>query len=203
MHLHDPKHLTVTYLDLYGKERIRPEPGAKTIFIIEPTEVIHINQENNPCILEKDKMKNIWDCITEQIYQGMNCSLPWSSKKVGPQCSLPEEYNSYYARTVNALMLDADHIEKALHCTPACKRIEYSAKPFAILKDPTMTDKLEVEMYFAKDKFPVNEQYYIYDGTTFIADFGSYLGLLLGYSVLAFFDTLMHLFKTIFEKCNI
>ena len=108
-----------------------------------------------------------------------------------------------YARTLDALMFDADHIEKALHCTPACKRIEYSAKPFSVIRDPTMTDKLEVEIYFAKDKFPVNEQYYTYDGTSFIADFGSYLGLLLGYSMLAFFDTLMHLFKTILEKCNV
>ena len=35
-----------------------------------------------------------------------------------------------------------------------------------------------------------------------IADFGGYLGLLLGYSLLGFYDTLMDLCEKLFEKCN-
>ena len=202
MLLHDPNHRALNYLKLYGREQIRPELGAQSWLEIEPTEVIYVNQKSNPCIIEKDNLRNMWDCITDHVYKDINCSLPWSSKRVAPLCSSPEEYDTYHTRTMDILSFDADHIERAIHCTPACNRIEYSSKLFSTVKDPTLTDKMIIILYFAKDKFPVKEQYYIYDGANFIADFGGYLGLLLGYSLLAFYDTLVELIKTIYEKCN-
>ena len=202
MYVHDPYHLAINYLKLYGREQIRPEPGARSVFEIEPTEVIHVNQEHYPCITGRDNLQNMWDCITDHVYQDINCSLPWSSKKVAPQCSTPVEYDTYHTRTVDIWSFDTDHIEREIHCSPACHRIEYSSKLFSSHQDPTLTDKMIIQLYFAKDKFAVKEQYFIYDGAVFIADFGSYLGLLLGYSLLAFCDTLRHLVKTIFGKCN-
>ena len=202
MYLHDPKHLAINYLKLYGREQFRPEPGASSFLEIEPTQVIHVNQESDPCITEKDNLRNMWDCITDHVYQDINCSLPWSSKKVAPLCSSPEEYDTYHTRSMDILSFDTDQIERTIHCTPACNRIEYSSKLFSTIKDPILTDKMIINLYFAKDKFPVKEQYYIYDGAVFIADFGSYLGLLLGYSLLAFYDILRRLIKTIFENCN-
>ena len=44
-----------------------------------------------------------------------------------------------------------------------------------------MQDRWQVSIFFAKDKFPVREQFLIYDNTDFFSDFGAYLGLLLGY----------------------
>ena len=204
IYLHDPKHLTLNIVKLYGKDKIKPEPGRSTTYETEPTEVYHINKENDPCIPEKENVENMWDCITDHIYQDMNCSLPWSYKKTAPLCSSPGEYDTYHTRTTTALNFDTGDIEKAIHCIPACKRIEYSTKLERVLKEEhrITDDKLEIQIYFNRDKFPVKEQYYIYDGANFIADFGGYLGLLLGYSLLAFYDTLVELIKTIYEKCN-
>ena len=204
IYLHDLNHLTMNIVKLYGKDKIKPEPGASTTFETEPTEVYHINQESDSCIPEKENVENMWDCITDHIYQDMNCSLPWLSKNAGPLCSSRGEYDTYHTRTITALNFDTGDIEKSLHCIPACKRIEYSTKFESSFKgEPSIADdKLEIQIYFNRDQFPVKEQYYIYDGANFIADFGGYLGLLLGYSLLAFFDTLVDLINTIFKKCN-
>ena len=43
--------------------------------------------------------------------------------------------------------------------------------------------------YYASNKIRVKEEYYTYDSSNLIADFGGYLGLLLGYSILGFYDT--------------
>ena len=50
--------------------------------------------------------------------------------------------------------------------------------------------------------YSIAPQFYIYDTPNLIADFGGYLGLLLGYSLLGFYDTLMDLCEKLFEKCN-
>ena len=80
--------------------------------------------------------------------------------------------------------------------------MEYSVKLFNTAPDPALVDEWGVSIFFAKDKFPVKEQFYIYDTPNLIADFGGYLGLLLGYSLLGFYDTLMDLCEKLFEKCN-
>ncbi len=40
-----------------------------------------------------------------------------------------------------------------------------------------------LRMYLGTDLFETKRQYYVYDGSSFIADFGGFMGLLLGHSV--------------------
>ena len=202
--LHDPNHLTFNNLKLYGKTALhlekRVHKGTRRLYEIEPTEAFHVNQENDPCIERKKDIKNMIDCITDSIYQDLNCSRPWSSKMVGPLCSSPAEFDSFYRQTEAALFFNSTHIETVMQCKPACHRIEYSSKHWSTHQDPSLTEKMAITFFFGKDKFPVTEQYYIYDYTNFVADFGGFLGLLLGYSLLGFYDTVMNLIKKI--KCQ-
>ena len=46
----------------------------------------------------------------------------------------------------------------------------------------------------------MKEQFYIYGIDNLIADFGGYLGLLLGYSLLGFYDNLVDFFEFLFRK---
>ena len=80
--------------------------------------------------------------------------------------------------------------------------MEYSAKLYRSAPNPDLQDRLQVSIYFAKDKFPVKEQFYIYDNATFLSDFGAYLGLLLGYSILTFYEMFFDLIDYISRKCN-
>ena len=115
---------------------------------------------------------------------------------------MPAEYDLYWAYSLASLEHNTDYIENVAKCMPGCKRVEYTAKLFNTAPDPALADQFELSIFFAKDKFPVKEQFYIYDTPNLIADFGGYLGLLLGYSLLGFYDTLMDLFEKMFEKCN-
>ena len=103
---------------------------------------------------------------------------------------------------IGGLAHKTEYIEKVAKCTPGCKRVEYSAKLHNTAPDASLSDQWGLAIFFAKDKFPVKEQFYVYDTPNLIADFGGYLGLLLGYSLLGFYDTLMDLFEKLFEKCN-
>ena len=57
-----------------------------------------------------------------------------------------------------------------------------------------------VKLFFGKDRFHMRKQYYTYDFSGFLADFGGYLGLLLGSSIMGCYDTLMDLVKKLFGK---
>ena len=58
-----------------------------------------------------------------------------------------------------------------------------------------MSIELSPRIYFGKDEFPVKEQFFIYGTANLIADFGGYLGLLLGYSLFGCYDTLVDLME--------
>ena len=92
-------------------------------------------------------------------------------------------------------------VEKEAKCTPGCRRVEYSAKLQGSGKTK-FTEEVELSFYFAKDKFLVKEQFFIYDTANLLADLGGYLGLLLGYSMLGFFDPLMDLIEYVRRQLN-
>ena len=215
--MHDPNHYTGSTLRLYGKEYIDIEPsivsGRWIKYQVEPTEVNHINQGNNPCIEEKNNRTDIWDCITDHMYSTMNCTLPWKMKTSDPLCSFSEEYDIFWSETMNALSHTTNYIEKVAKCIPGCRRLEYSAKlqgsgqiEFTSAAQASgktdYSDEIELQLYFAKDKFLVKEQFYIYDIADLLADFGGYLGLFLGYSLLGFYEPLMDLIEYLTKICK-
>ena len=205
---HDPHHFTMSQLMLYGKEEISVESrtvsGKWSSYKVEPIEFNYISQDHEPCISDEDSETDLWECMTEHMYSKINCNLPWALKKNDKDihlCSSPKEYQSYSAITMGGLYHKSEYIEKVAKCTPRCKRMEYSAK-LAFTSRLYGLDEWTLRIYFAKDKFPVKQQFYIYNTANLIADFGGYLGLLLGYSLLGFYDSLVDFFVFIFKKCK-
>ena len=195
---------------MYGQEIINGQSGMVSgtwsQYTIYPLEVNHINQEKEPCISESNKITNIWDCLTHHIYTRLNCTLPWVEKAQNGNihlCSSPEEYDLFQAIAIQSMNLDSEYIEKVAKCIPQCKRTEYSAKlRFSAAGDPSLAGKWLLRIYFGRDKFPVKEQFFIYGTANLIADFGGYLGLLLGYSLLGFYDTLVGFLVRVFKRCK-
>ena len=194
---------------MYGQDTIgvqsRSVAGTKSEYEIDPVEVNLINQDYEPCISEKDKVKDLWKCLTDHFYSKLNCTLPWVAevtKKDVHLCSSPKEYDLYHAMTIRAMYQNSEYIEKVAKCIPGCKRMEYTSKLLYQTKDPTLTDKWILRIHFYRDKFPVKEQFYIYGIPNLIADFGGYLGLLLGYSLLGFYDSLTDFFDYMCTKCK-
>ena len=202
--LHDPNHSTPSSLWLYGNEKFEFESSVVSGYFlryqVEPTEVNNINQDNKPCITEDNKMNNMYDCITDYMYSALNCTLPWKKIiKDDQTCSSPEEYDHYLSESLKSFNYTTNYIENVTGCTPACRRVEYSTKLQAKGKSEFL-DELELHFYFAKDEFLVKEQFYIYDMADLIADLGGYLGLLLGYSLLGFYEPLMDLIEHVSKK---
>ena len=191
---------------LYGKDIIvtpsSTVTGSWTQYSVDLIEVIHVNQKNDPCTPEGGDVRNIWGCITDFMHSDMNCALPWMPKKLGPMCSSPKDYDLYYDSIMGSIYHNTDHIQKVAKCNPACKRHEFSCKLFSTKPDPALVDRWGIKIFFSKDRFPVKEQFYIYDTANIIADFGGYLGLLLGYSLLGFYDSLLEIIVSIAKRCN-
>ena len=78
----------------------------------------------------------------------------------------------------------------------------YSAKLVYSGDQPNRPDQFTLRIYYAHDKYPVKNQFYIYSTSNLIADFGGYLGLLLGYSLLGFYDTLVDFFEYARKMCK-
>ena len=112
--LHDPHHLTRSQLMLYGKDIIvtpcSTVTGSWTQYSVDLIEVIHVNQNNDPCTPEGGDVRNIWDCITNHMHSDMNCTLPWMPRKLGPMCSSPTDYDLYYDSIMGSIYHNTDHI---------------------------------------------------------------------------------------------
>ena len=210
IYLHDPHHFANNHLIMYGQEIISVQTsmvsGTWSQYTIEPLEVNHINQEKEPCISDANKITNIWECLTQHMYSRLNCTLPWDEKAKNENnhlCSSPDEYDLFQVLAIESMNKNSEYIEKIAKCIPGCKRTEYSAKlMYSATGDSSLAGKWELMIYFGRDKFPVKEQFYIYGTANLIADFGGYLGLLLGYSLLGFYDNLVDFFEYLFRKCE-
>ena len=153
--------------------------------------------QHDPCIKEdeSDEKVNLWECLEQNhIAAKLNCTLPWLTDDKKPLCTKPAEYDSYYTQYYKVMDFDTDKVNKIGMCTPKCLRDEYSVKHFQTYEIGTQ-DSWTLILFFAKDRFHLRKQYYTYDFTTFLADFGGYLGLLLGSSIMGFYDALMELLQ--------
>ena len=70
--------------------------------------------------------------------------------------------------------------------------------------NPTISDSdndtVYLEVFFPNTNFKMREQYYTYDWTDLFSDFGGYMGLLLGASMLTFYDLARGIYKRVFGK---
>ena len=61
---------------------------------------------------------------------------------------------------------------------------------------------LSLKLFYNTGLYHIKEQYYTYGLNSFVADFGGYLGLLLGHSILSAFDFGRDVVSCIAEKRN-
>ena len=77
---------------------------------------------------------------------------------------------------------------------PGCSKSEIELVPE--YKNDMIDDNLKVvrlSLEYPRGEYDLVEEYYIYNWGSFIADVGGYLGLLLGYSLLSMYQTMVPL----------
>ena len=86
------------------------------------------------------------------------------------------------------ITLDEVEIYRDIGCMRKCQRMEWRAKTVYENQEQSEKPMLFLKFFYGNGRYFVNEQYYTYGPNSFVADFGGYLGLLLGHSILSVFD---------------
>ena len=215
--VHYLNHHTNGQLAIYGNELLTlippDETGIDVTYDVTPTEINFLYQDDERCITEEEQEKHengqvdMHKCLEEYMDSKMDCTLPWLAENGaldhGSMCQYPEEYDTYVKLYSEVMNFDSGSISSVANCTPSCKRTGYSMKHVMTYEkkwENKWQNSTTIHFYFGKDRFTVKRQYYTYDFQNFLADFGGYLGLLLGYSILGFYDTLVKLVKLAYDK---
>ena len=195
--IHDRHHFVLCNARVYGSDIIDIKFGMQwnpnhILYEVFPTETTFLDQESEPCLSEGEiAYKNMWQCLEDFRDSSLNCTLPWRSKNDSqelPLCSTPLEYDNYIA---NFPPNDPISIRDTTNCRPGCKRYAYSTKVYKQWVDNSQPGTLELKFFYHQYEVPVRKHVYAYDRSNLISDIGGYLGLLLGYSILAFYDMLV------------
>lgn len=137
-------------------------------------------------------------CQVNMATQHLNCILPWlnqtnSTKRV---CSTKEDLKSFLEM-------------KFENCTQRCRQIQwravtnYEARNLVNHKEAAMrryNDTYSVTFVINQKEVKIIKEVYLYDFYNFIADFGGYLGLLLGGSILTVFDGITNISKYLWQN---
>ena len=113
-------------------------------------------------------------------WQPTNASMTLCSKHTELQKNLQIWHNIYNT--------NEHKFQEETGCIAPCTRQEFKTKMIYQDTEDSREDILHLEMFYANTKHQVREQYYTYDWIDLFSDFGGYMGLLLGASLLTFYD---------------
>ena len=96
---------------------------------------------------------------------------------------------------------DGNEIYEITGCLSPCEKDRYSvsAGPKKQIVTRTRYERCQVHLEFImqESSYQLEEQYQIYDGVSFIADMGGYMGLLLGSSLLGIYMAIENVLRNI------
>ena len=184
----------------YGGEYLRyivdSNKRVESLHEISSVEVTQLDQREDPCVSAHEADFN--KCVQDFVDSLLNCTLPWRPQRLLPQCSGKRaEYDLFMNLTSTILQSDEETLSELTGCEPSCTRSDYSSKFVSNVvlpdDDGEKDNVLILKLYYARNRVTVRRQYYTYTLEHLIADLGGCLGLLLGYSLLGFYDTCVSL----------
>ncbi len=135
---------------------------------------------------------DINECVQLHIGDQIGCQLPWMTQfndSMLPACQSESQYKKYLTRFAQLTSLTENSVAKMTGCKPKCNRFEYVGEVITMGNWPnTSFDSLAGYYYYPSGKYTQKTYYYVYTWGTMLADVGGYLGLLLGHSLLGFYD---------------
>ena len=119
---------------------------------------------------------------------------------VGVSCQDPTKLQEWKNIWHRLDKMDEHKLYVETGCMGKCERKEWALSK--IFDDNRSGNDSMIDMYllYANGRYQVGSQYYTYDFNTFVANFGGYLGLLLGYSIVSFFDMTQEIFSYFIKR---
>ena len=131
-------------------------------------------------------------CVGRFIENEMNkCSMKLLMSDPNlEQCDEQMFSNQHFDIITGLDTMDEREIFEMTGCMPGCEKSEFDL--MTIVETPKADRILSFYLTYLHGEYDRIEEYYIYDHISFIADIGGYLGLLLGYSLLSMYQTLIN-----------
>ena len=183
-----------SYTSLLGSNKSR-----MVLYEIQKKVVTYLNDERTPC-QSKLREEEINTCIHHHIENKMGCQLPWHNKSITlPRCMKSEQYEEFLNSYDKISNLDVASISKVTGCLPTCKRNEFNLKVVSQIDRQLIKGQKHLGgiFYYPSGAYKEKSYYYTYDISDYIADIGGYMGLLLGCSLLNFYDGFKYMCKKI------
>ena len=178
--------------------------NSASSFTTIPTKTISKRRSSYFC--DEDNSMRFTSCIDEFIADELNCTLPWSRPRVLSKCHTENQLEQFRQLhkylTSNATKARIQSTKGCL--TPNCVQTTWkkSHTNSAPLKGNNIT-----KVYMTLPSYSylnVRKEILLADISTFVADFGSYLGLFLGASILSIIDVIYTFIgrKVICQSCQ-
>ena len=186
-----------SYTSLIGRNK-----SVMVLYEVRKEVVTYLNDERTPC-QTKMREEEINTCIHRHIENRMGCQLPWHNKSTTlPRCIDFEQYQEFLNSYYHISNLNEASIAKETGCLPSCKRVEFKLKVVNQMLIPVMSGQIRLfgaMFYYPSGAYKKRSYYYTYELSDYIADIGGYMGLLLGCSLLSFYDWLKNMCKKILK----
>ena len=112
-----------------------------------------------------------------------------SQNQTTMNCLDPSKLHRWKAIWGDLVKMDEQELYEETGCMARCKRREWTISKIFDKKSYLQNDsQIMMLMFYANGRYQEGKQYYTYDFNSFLSDLGGYLGLLLGYSIVSFFD---------------
>lgn len=152
---------------------------------------------DEPC---SDDQFDVLKVCLDQYYQNqLNCTLPWTKSKSGSnghkrrQCTKPEDLNKFKRKANTLYKLKQANLFKELNCQMPCTTTEYALEDWWESYHECDSvgcneDVLGIVLAAYDSNVYRSKDIWLYNYSNFIADFGGYLGLLLGASAFSGYE---------------
>ncbi len=144
-------------------------------------------------------------CLSNYMVRNSGCSLPWHPDPTLPPCETAAQYDAVSKLSLNVSKSTSETIVSMTGCRPSCKKRIFDARHIFSQKNfdgaswsALSQEQAQLTLFYSSGVYEEQDQYLAYDLNTFTSDVGGQLGLLLGYSLLAFYD----MAKTIAVWCH-
>lgn len=184
---------------LGGLELVRNATGVKEV--LTTLESVLLKKESHDCY--EDNSMKITKCINDIIAEKLECSLTWmkiQSKEICTGSDKLIQFREFYSN-LNSNQTQRE-IKKCLK--PNCKTIKWKQ---SYTSEWSRKKGMRIQMTLPSNSYTISrKEILLADFSTFMADFGSYLGLFLGTSVLSIIDILVNYLlcvkNTVFGKAT-
>ena len=163
-----------------------------------------LNFPNNPCTNDEDYSEQ--NCVDDFMQWKLGCNFPWKTKNSSQPdqriCDRPVDMDRYYMLYVDTPM---EELAEFGCKRDNCKNTYWERVWTDDIVGYDINENVSEVQLFLQANTPTSivKQNLAYTFPNFVADFGGYLGLLLGASVLSIFDSLWSLFDRLNKQKGI